>query len=29
MRGTVISVPLPLSDSQLPASAEDAPPYII
>jgi len=29
MRGTVISVPLPLSDSQLPASAEDAPPNII
>jgi len=29
MRGTVISVPLPLSDCQLPTSADDAPPYII
>jgi len=29
MRGTVISVPLPLSDCQLPASADDAPPYVI
>ena len=29
IRGTVISVPLPLSDCQIPASADDAPPYVI
>ena len=29
IRGTVISVPIPVSGAQLPASASDAPPYVI